>query len=159
MPVALSGNIDIRYEVQGRGEPLLMIQGLGHSSQFWFLQLPVLQQRFRTIIYDCGGVGHSSKPEEPYTLADDAADALVVLDALSIDRAHIVGLSRGGYIAQAMAIDHPERVNRLALMATHYGGQAYLDATSEIWRKILDIEGSSSPKSSAAPFPVPGSPW
>jgi pimeloyl-ACP methyl ester carboxylesterase len=143
MPIASTGSIDIHYEVHGRGEPLLMIQGLGHSSRFWFLQLPVLQQHFRTVVYDCRGVGHSSKPEEPYTLADDAADALAVLDALGIDRTHVVGLSRGGYIAQALAIDHPQRVNRLALMATHYGGPAYLEATSELWREILDIEGLS----------------
>lgn len=143
MPIACTGGIDIHYEVQGRGEPLLMINGLGYSSRFWFLQLPALQQRFRTIVYDCRGVGRSSKPKEPYTIANDAADALSVLDALEIDRAHVLGLSRGGYIAQELAIEHPERLNRLVLMATHYGGPAYLEATSELWDEILDIEGLS----------------
>ncbi len=141
MPIANSGSIDIHYEVHGHGEPLLMIQGLGHSSRFWFLQLPVLRQHFRTVIYDCRGVGRSSKPEESYTLADDVADALTVLDALKIKSAHVVGLSRGGYIAQELAIAYPERVNRLALMATHYGGARYLEATSKLWGEILDIEG------------------
>ncbi len=143
MPIASTGSIGIHYEVHGRGEPLLLIQGLGHSSRFWFLQLPVLQQHFRTVVYDCRGVGHSSKPEEAYTLADDAADALAVLDALEIERAHVVGLSRGGYIAQELAIEHPRRVSRLALMATHYGGPSYLKATSKIWGEILDIESLS----------------
>ncbi len=143
MPIVSTGSIDIHYEVQGRGEPLLMIQGLGHSSRFWFLQLPVLQQHFRTVVYDCRGVGRSSKPKEIYTIADDAADALSVLDALEIERAHVVGLSRGGYIAQELAIEHPQRMSRLALMATHYGGPGYLEATSKLWGEILDVEGLS----------------
>ena len=143
MPKARINGIDIHYEVHGKGEPLLLIQGLGHSSKFWFFQIPEFSKHFETIVYDNRGIGESDKPDEPYSIAGDAADALGLLDHLKIDRAHVLGVSRGGYIAQELAISHPERVEKLVLIGTHYGGPEYLEATKELWTELLDVAGLS----------------
>jgi len=141
MPRVEVNGIGLDYEIRGQGEPLLMIHGLGHSVHSWFAQLPYLSQRFRAVVYDCRGVGASDKPDLPYDIADDAGDAVGLLDALGIERAHLLGVSRGGYIAQEIAIRHPERVARLALLVTHAGGPEYLAATKPLWDEILDVRG------------------
>ena len=143
MSKALINGIDIYYEVHGKGDPLLMIQGLGHSSEFWFLQIPEFSKHFQTITYDNRGVGKSDKPNELYSIADDADDAVALLDHLQIEHAHVLGVSRGGYIAQELAISHPERINKLVLIGTHYGGLEYLEATGEMWSELLDVAGLS----------------
>jgi pimeloyl-ACP methyl ester carboxylesterase len=141
MPRVEVNGIGLSYDVRGQGEPLLMIHGLGHSVHSWFAQLPYLSQRFRTVAYDCRGVGGSDRPASPYEIADDAGDAVGLLDALGIERAHLIAVSRGGYIAQEIAIRHPERVARLALIVTHAGGPEYLAATKPLWDEILDVRG------------------
>jgi len=143
MSKARINGIDIYYEVHGRGEPLLLIQGLGHSSEFWFLQVPEFSKLFQTIVYDSRGIGKSDKPDEPYSIAGDAVDAVALLDHLQIERAHVLGVSRGGYIAQELAISHPERVRRLVLIGTHHGGPEYLEATKDLWAELLDVTGLS----------------
>jgi len=143
MPKARINGIDIYYEIHGSGEPLLMIQGLGHSSKFWFLQVPELSKHFQTIIYDNHGIGESDKPDEPYSITGDALDAVGLLDHLQIKRAHVLGVSRGGYIAQELAISYPGQVKKLVLMSTHYGGPEYLEATKELWTEFLDVAGLS----------------
>ena len=143
MSKARINGIDIYYETHGKGEPLLLIQGLGHSSKFWFLQVPELSNYFQTIIYDNRGVGESDKPDEVYSIAGDTLDAVALLDHLQIKRAHVLGVSRGGYVVQELAISYPDRVKRLALMSTHYGGSEYLEATKDLWAELLDVAGLS----------------
>jgi len=145
MPKAKVNEIELYYEVHGpeEGEPLLMIAGLGHSSAIWFLQVPEFSKHFKTIIFDNRGVGNSDKPDEPYSIAMMAADALGLLDHLGIERAHVLGASMGGYIAQELAIEHPERVRKLVLLCTHYGGPEYLELTGDLWKEILDVAGLS----------------
>ncbi|MCD6135718.1 alpha/beta fold hydrolase [Candidatus Bipolaricaulota bacterium] len=143
MSKARINGIDINYEVHGEGEPLLLIQGLGHSSEFWFLQVPEFSKHFQTIIYNNRGIGKSDKPNETYSIAGDALDAVALLDHLRIERSHVLGVSRGGYIAQELAISHPERVRRLILMSTHYGGPEYLEATRDLWAELFDVTGLS----------------
>src|SRR5205085_5502776 len=84
----------------------------------WSMQVPALAQRFRTVIFDNRGSGHSDKPPGPYTVAQMAEDAAGLLDALGIAWAHVAGHSMGGMIAQELAIGHPEKVARLALIST-----------------------------------------
>ena len=143
MPKARINGIDLYFETHGQGEPVLMIKGLGHSSKFWFFQIPEFEKRFKSIIYDNRGVGNSDKPKEPYTIADEALDAIGLLDLLGVERAHVIGCSRGGYIAQELAINHSSRVDKLVLLVTHAGGPEYLDVTGEIWADLLDVAGLS----------------
>jgi len=146
MPKAKVNEIELYYEVHGpeEAEPLLLISGLGHSSKFWFRQVPDFSKYFKTIIFDNRGVGESGKPDEPYSIAGMAADVIGLLNHLKIDRSHVLGGSMGGYIAQEIAISYPERVRKLVLLCTHYGGPEYLELTGDLWKEILDVAGLSA---------------
>lgn len=120
MPTASINGISLYYEDQGRreGEPLLLIMGLGGHSLAWFLQLPALTPHYRVLTFDNRGVGRSEVPPGPYTLRQMADDAAGLLDHLGVARAHVVGWSMGGLIAQELALSYPERVGRLVLLAS-----------------------------------------
>lgn len=133
MPFQRINGIQIYYEEYGKGDPVLLIQGLGYPSGMWFLQIPDLSRHFRTIVFDNRGVGRSDKPDEAFSVALMASDAMELLQALGIGRAHVVGISLGGYIAQEMALQQPGRVDRLVLMATTCGGPEYLELTKDLW--------------------------
>jgi pimeloyl-ACP methyl ester carboxylesterase len=108
----------IYYEAWGRGEPLLLISGLATDLRIWACQRLVFGRRFRCIAVDNRGAGRSGKPDGPYTLEQMAADAVAVLDAEGVGRAHVVGHSMGSYIAQMMAVIHSERLRSLTLAGT-----------------------------------------
>src|SRR5690349_10045048 len=107
MPHAPVNGIDLFYEETGDGPPLLLITGLSGNAADWTPLLPALAARHRVIALDPRGAGRSSAPPGPYTMAQLAADALGLLDHLDVDRAHVVGFSLGGMIAQEMALAAP----------------------------------------------------
>ena len=112
-------SIDVYYEEHGSGDPLLLIMGLAADSVAWMFQVPDFAKRYRTITFDNRGVGRSSKPAGPYTIHQMADDAAGLLDALRIPRAHVLGVSMGGMIAQELALRHPEKVRGLVLGCTY----------------------------------------
>jgi 3-oxoadipate enol-lactonase len=114
----------IRWDSHGTGTPLLLIQGLGYGRWGWDPIVPGLAERFRVLTFDNRGIGESNKPEGPYTAREMAADALHVLDEAGVTRAHVLGASLGGMIAQEVAVAAPERVDRLVLCCTTPGGAA-----------------------------------
>ncbi|MGO9450294.1 MAG: alpha/beta fold hydrolase [Candidatus Binataceae bacterium] len=123
MPRLKAGDINIHYDAQGSGEPLLMIMGLGASSAVWDPELvDELAKSFRTITFDNRGTGQTDKPDKPYSIEMFADDAAGVLDGLDIRRAHIFGVSMGGMIAQEFALRHPGRTGSLTLGCTTAGG-------------------------------------
>jgi pimeloyl-ACP methyl ester carboxylesterase len=108
------------YEQHGDGgAPLLCIMGLGCDHSLWEFQTPALARAHRVVVFDNRGVGRSSKPRGPYTVSLLADDAAALLDHLRIERAHVLGLSMGGMIAQRLALAHPSRVGALVLAATY----------------------------------------
>jgi 3-oxoadipate enol-lactonase len=114
---------DLYYERRGRGEPLLLIQGLGGNSLHWGEGfLGALEDTFELVLYDHRGAGRSGPLTGEHTIADLAADALGLLDALEIERAHVVGISMGGMVAQEVALTAPDRVRTLVLGCTFPGG-------------------------------------
>lgn len=123
MPFAHVRNIDVYYEVHGVGPPVLSISGSGNDlrSNPQRGEGP-LERHFTTLSYDQRGLGQTSKPDAPYTMADYADDAAALLDAIGWESAHVVGLSFGGMVAQHLAIRHPSRVDRLVMGCTSAGG-------------------------------------
>jgi 3-oxoadipate enol-lactonase len=112
----------IAYEVFGAGPPVLLVQGLGYARWGWEPVVGRLEGEFRVVSFDNRGIGESDVPPGPYTAAELAADAVAVLDAAGVARAHVVGASLGGMVAQELALAHPERVDRLVLVCTTPGG-------------------------------------
>lgn len=112
----------VAWERHGSGAPLLLIHGLGYARWGWEPVLPGLAERFDVILFDNRGIGESDAPPGPYTAAEMAADAVQVLDEAGVERAHVVGTSLGGMVAQELAFTYPERVDRLVLACTTPGG-------------------------------------
>lgn len=106
------------YEVHGKGEPLLLIMGLGNDATGWMFQVPAFAEHFKVIAFDNRDVGRSSAAQNPYTLADMAEDTAGLMDALGIEQAHVLGGSMGGGIAQELAIRFPHKVRKLILACT-----------------------------------------
>jgi len=118
--LTLSTGVRLRCIETGspEGEPVLLLHGYTDSAFSFSPVLPFLPSSFRAIVPDHRGHGMSERPERGYAMTDFAADAVALLDCLGIERATVVGHSMGGFIAQQMAIEHPERVERLVLAGT-----------------------------------------
>jgi pimeloyl-ACP methyl ester carboxylesterase len=132
MPFADNAGVRIHWEEQGRGEPLLLIMGLGYTLEMWHRTIPRLADRFRVIAFDNRGVGRSDAPEGPYSTQEMAGDGAAVLDAAGVDVAHVVGASLGGMIAQELVLAHPERARSLVLCCTTCGGPTFVPAEPEV---------------------------
>jgi len=118
MPFATVGKYRIFYVEEGEGFPLVLIHGLAGDHTAWIPQVDAFRGRHRVIAFDNRGAGQSTQVDEPVTTADLAGDTLGLMDALGISRAHIVGRSMGGSIAQHIALRAPEWVQSLVLCAS-----------------------------------------
>ena len=118
--IVTSDGVRIAYDVWGHrdGTPVLMIQGLGMNARGWALQRGAFGRRHRCIAIDNRGIGHSDAPPGPYDLVRMATDAVEVLDAAGIERAHVVGASMGGVIAQIIGV-HVPRAGAVARARVH----------------------------------------
>ena len=124
MPKTNLGEIEIYYEQQGKGEPILLAPASWWPSDTWNVTVvPFLSKRFTTITVDCRGTGRSSKPEDGYTVAQFADDCIGLLRHLGISRCHAVGFALGGQIVQAMAIARPDLVATITIAASGSGAK------------------------------------
>lgn len=123
MPKAEVDDVEIYYETRGEGSPLTLINGWGGSMDSWSPRmLDKLATQHLVITMDNRGTGRSDKPDTPYTMDTMAADTAGLLDAISIAKSHVMGFSMGGMVAQAVAINHPEKVSSLVLCGASTGG-------------------------------------
>jgi pimeloyl-ACP methyl ester carboxylesterase len=128
---------------QGRGDPVLWLQGLNAPAAAWAVQLAHFAATHRSVALDARGVGQSDAPAGPYTTRQLADDAIAVLDGLGVERAHVVGLSLGGAVSQELALAHPERVRSLSLMGTFAAQAPRSRALLEAWRTLYPIAVAS----------------
>lgn len=119
LPILQHGDVSLNYEVEGEGEPVVLITGLGGDTAFWNGMVGLLSHRHRVITLDNRGVGLTDCGGKPFSVADMAADVVAILDHLGIERSHVLGWSMGGNIAQQLAVDFPERVGALVLVSTY----------------------------------------
>src|SRR5579863_3862468 len=110
MPRISIGDCHVYYERQGAGFPVLFISGLGGQGSYWRDQVPAFAKVFDVVLHDHRGVGQSDHSRIPYTIERMALDVVELMNALGIERAHVVGHSTGGAIAQTLALEHPERL-------------------------------------------------
>jgi 3-oxoadipate enol-lactonase len=141
MPTASFGDISLCYERQGEGPPLLFISGTGgdlrRQPNVFAGPAP---KAFDLLAYDQRGLGRSSKPDRPYSMADYADDAARLLDAVGWDRVPVLGVSFGGMVAQELVLRHPRRVDRLVLACTSPGGAG---GASYPFHQIQDLTGEA----------------
>lgn len=144
MPTAQVNKINIYYEVHGEGEPLVLIAGLGSDSQSWQFVINSISKHFQVIILDNRGVGRSDSSAPPYSIKNMAKDIVSLMDYLKLDAAHILGHSMGGYIAQEIAINYPDRVLKLILESTAPFSSArnniLFDTFFRSWKSGMDME-------------------
>lgn len=136
MARAQNGKVELEYEVFGpaTAQTILLINGLGSQLTRWPEPFcaKLVAKGYRAIRFDNRDIGLSSRLDgESYTLSDMAADAIAVLDAVGVRRAHLVGISMGGMIAQRVAIAYPERVMSLTSIMSATGAPGSLESTPE----------------------------
>src|SRR5579885_3627835 len=138
MPRVRVGALELAYETDGEGDPLLLLMGLGGEHHGWDLLRPELVRRHRLVLLDNRDAGVSDEATGPYGIADMAADALGVMDQLGIERFHLLGASMGGAIAQQVALQAPYRVAAMVLVATWARTDGFLRAIFGGWRRLAE---------------------
>ena len=139
MPTVAVNGVEIYYETQGSGEPVLLVPPSWWPCATWNIGVvPALSKRFRTIIYDGRGTGRSAKPKTGYNVRQFALDGIELLQQLKINRCHLVGFAIGGQIVQAMAIELPEMVASLTISTTGPGARRLDGTMREVGPEALD---------------------
>jgi pimeloyl-ACP methyl ester carboxylesterase len=141
MPSIRAGEIELYYEERGRGAPLLLIPGFGTGLWVWYRQIPDFSKEFRTIVFDPRGVSRSGGTEEPITIGTIARDVAGLLRALGIERAHILGASFGGFVAQEFALQFPGMTGSLTLCCTSFGGPRHVSPPLETLSRLASTKG------------------
>ncbi len=153
MPYVPTRDIITYYEEAGRGEPLVLIRGLGSDLQAWALQVPALAKHFRVITFDNRGAGRTSAPDKPYSIAGMADDVAALLDELNIAKASVLGYSMGGMVAQEFALKYPNKLEKLILLATSAGLDGY---SKTVVQNMINVRRSNMSREqiarSQAPF-------
>ena len=138
MAKAIANGITIAYEIEGSGPPLVLIAGLGYSRWMWHKMVPELAENFTVLHYDNRGVGESDKPTGPYNAQLLAEDLACLLAELGIGETAVFGHSMGGFVAQAFVLAYPEKVTKLILSATNFGGPRHVPVTQEALAVLMD---------------------
>lgn len=118
MPVEKVGNINMYYEIRGEGEPLVLIHGAGLETSTVGHLIQMFTSKYKVVSIDNRGVGRTDKPDEPYSIEMLAEDTVGLLNSIGIKKAHFIGSSMGGRIAQVIAVKYPEMVKGLILTST-----------------------------------------
>jgi aminoacrylate hydrolase len=144
MPRVSIGDCRLYYERHGAGFPVLFVTGLTGYASFWRDQIPAFSRNYDSIVYDHRGVGQSDQKGVASIIEKLAADAIGLLDALGIDKAHVVGHSAGGAVAQILAIEHPQRLASIVIAAGWTKPDAYFRRIFGLRKELLERLGPSA---------------
>lgn len=126
------------YEIHGEGFPYVMIMAMAGDVNWWTPEIiKASSQNVKTIIFDNRGTGQTDEPAMDYSMKLFADDTVGLMDALNIEKAHILGVCMGGMIAQEIALTYPKRVEKLILGCTHCGGSKQLPPSNKIMRMMM----------------------
>ena len=138
------GDIEVAYRIFGEGDPLLLIMGYSGTMDLWAPEvLKELASKYQVIIFDNRGMGKTTASDKEFTIELFADDTRGLLDALGIERAHVLGWSLGTYIAQELTLRYPDRVEKLILYAGDCGGKEAIYPGPEIMDALADASSSS----------------
>ena len=155
MPLAPANGTVLHYETAGEGPALCLIAGFRQSSAAWpRVFVDRMARRHRVITFDNRGTGRSPPTAGGYALDNQARDVTGLLDALGLARAHLLGFSMGGAIAQAVATGHPDRVNRLILFGTFCGGPWATPAPWSVLCRLFVTEQLTPEQAARRAWPV-----
>jgi pimeloyl-ACP methyl ester carboxylesterase len=136
MPQVAVDGLNINYDVQGDGDPLLLIPYLSADHACYAFQLPAYTEHFSCIALDLPGSGESDRPPGPYSTEAYADQVAGFLGAIGVERAHVAGVSLGAAVATHLAARHPERVRSLSLHSAWDRTDEYLRTILELWRSL-----------------------
>lgn len=136
MPKIQVNNIKLSYHIIGNGSPVVLIAGLGMDHMCWLYQIPDLHRKYQLILPDNRGIGESKGSDDQYTTAMMADDIAGLLTRLNMSKAHIIGTSMGGMIAQEFALHHPKMVDKLLLCSTFAKHPEMIDYLRKKLRQI-----------------------
>jgi 3-oxoadipate enol-lactonase len=141
MPKLHTRDIDIYYKITGKGEPLLLIHGLGSSMRSWQMQVPVFSAHYKVITFDLRGHGRSDKPLERYNISMFAADTAELMKSLGITSAHVVGFSLGGMVGFQLCLDAPDMVKSLVVVNSPVTGyKQSLQEGFKSWKHFTRVQ-------------------
>jgi len=147
MPKVKVDDIQIYYEVKGEGFPLVMIMGLGRNSESWDPRLVEgLSKNFKLLMFDNRGAGRTDISNSEYTIKLLADDTAGLMNTSGISKAHILGISMGGMIAQELVLNHPEKVAKLVLCSTCSGGSKAVQPSQKVSEMLTADVSTMSPE-------------
>jgi pimeloyl-ACP methyl ester carboxylesterase len=139
MPKVKVNDIKMYCEVKGKGYPLVMINGLGGNLNLWDPHLVEgLSKNFKLVLSDNRGTGRTDISSKEYTIRLFADDTAGLMNALGISKAHVLGLSMGGMIAQELAINYPEKISKMILCSTHCGSSKLVQSSQRVPETPID---------------------
>lgn len=144
MPRISIGDCHIHYERHGAGFPVLFVSGLNGQASYWRDQVAGFAKNYEVVLHDHRGVGQSDHSRVAYTVERMASDVVALMDALDIAKAHVIGHSTGGAIAQILALEHPQRLASVVIAASWTKADAYFRRLFALRKEILSRLGPAT---------------